>query len=114
MITVSVLLNVSMVGGHDALVRVAKSQGMNLEKLDTGCAVVFINRKREKMKVYSYNGVLSYMRSPEGRPFDLMAIDEFPKAFDANGRMDYPAALKLRIEKALQKQKTSTTIRRIT
>ncbi len=91
--------------GHDALKVMAKKKKVDLEKLPDKTAVFFISSDKRRMKAYSYNGVLSYIRQQEyHRPIDLAAISEFSKAFDAKGHFDYNKALKTRLEKALRRK----------
>lgn len=88
--------------GHDGLVKYAKDKGVDLKSLSTETACVFIARDRMRMKSYSYNGVVSYMKAPDRkRPFDLSAIDEFPRAFSKSGHMSYAKALRSRLAKEL-------------
>ena len=93
---------VDMRMGHTGLEAYAKTRKVHLNAMDEETACIFISRNRCRMKAYSYNGVVSYMRAPsESRPFDLNAIDEFPRAFDKNGKMDYSRALKMSLEKMM-------------
>lgn len=93
---------VDMRSGHDGLVQYAKSKGVKLSELEVETACVFISRDRLRIKTYSYNGVVSYLKAPDAkRPFDLSAIDEFPKAFDKNGTMNYAKALKAKLTKVM-------------
>lgn len=93
---------VDMRSGHDGLVQYAKSKGIKLSEIGTETACIFISRDRTRMKAYSYNGVVSYMKAPDRtRPFDLSAIDEFPRAFNKNGTMDYAKALKAKLTKVM-------------
>lgn len=102
--TVHVFLAVDMRCGHDGLILHAKTAKVDLKEMTAGTACVFISRDRLRIKVYSFNGVLSYLKAPDYRPFDLNAIDEFPKAFDKDGTMDYSKALKARLIKVMSKR----------
>ena len=99
-----------MVGGHTALRTYTKKHGLDMAGLKTGEAVVFINRRKDKMKCYAWNGVLSYLKIEEpGRVIDLNAIEQFPRAFDAKGHVDYVKALKISLGKTLAKNKYFAT-----
>lgn len=99
-----VFLGMDLRAGHVGLMVHAKKAGV--EELPKGSAIIFINAKKNKMKSYSWNGVVSYIRSEEAnRPIDLSVIDELPKAFDTNGHMDYAKALKVTLEKKLAQKK---------
>lgn len=89
---------------HDGLVSYAKQKRIDLTKLPDETACVFISSNRLRIKTYSYNHVLGYLKAPSYRPFDLTAIDEFPRAFNKDGLMDYNKALKARLEKELSKK----------
>lgn len=101
---VHVFLSVDMRKGHDGLIEYAKNRKVNLRELPDETAAVFINRQRDKMKTYSYNHVVGYMRSEKHRPFDIAAVDHFAMAFKKDGTMDYSKALKARLEIALGKK----------
>lgn len=102
----NIFLGVDMRMGHLGLANLAKSKSVNVYDLASQSGTVFISKDKQRMKVYAYNGVLSYIKSDnKARPLDLAAIDEFPKAFSRDGRMDYGKALKLRLEKALKTKK---------
>lgn len=104
--TVNVILGADLRSGHNGLTQQAKTKQIDLRKLSTGEAVVFINAKKNKMKCFSYNGVLSYVRFDDPRRgIDLNAIDFFPKAFHPDGRMDYPKALRMALERRMNVKK---------
>lgn len=97
-----IFTGVDMRQGHDGLRQVAKGK-VNLLNMPDGSAVAFISNDRKRMKVYTFNHVLSYIRREDiKRPIDLQALQEFPRAFDSAGRFDYNKALKLRLMKALK------------
>lgn len=99
---VHVFLAVDMRCGHDGLYLLAKSHGVDISKLGTENACVFISRDRLKMKTFSWNGVVCSIKSKDNkRPYDISALDEIAKAFDKNGAIDYPKALRARLEKVM-------------
>jgi hypothetical protein len=103
---IHVFLGSDLRAGHNGLFNQAKASGVKVKELPEGSAIIFINRKKNKLKSYAWNGVVSYIRSDEtNRPIDLSVIDELPRAFDSNGRMDYAKALKATLEKKLQAKK---------
>lgn len=104
--TVHVILGASMCGQHNSLEGQAKHNGVRLDNLKDGEAVVFINRKMDKMKAYSANKVISYVRFDDRRRgIDMAALNEIPKAFSADGVLDYPKALRLTLENRLKSRK---------
>jgi len=101
--TVHVFLGADLRCSHDGLKVQAKKSDIDLDKLRTGEAIVFINTKKNRIKAYSYNGVLSYIRLPNSqRIVDLSAIDYFPQEFNPNGTMDYARALKASLKNRLK------------
>lgn len=109
--TVHVFLGADMRSMHRGLREIAKANGIDLTKLKKGEAAVFINASKNKLKSYSFNGVISYVRFDDPqRPIDLNALDELPKAFDPNGKLDYSRALKATLEKRLKSKGRFTTL----
>ncbi len=99
---VNLFLGADLRSGHPGLTKLAKSRGIVLKELRKGEAVIFVNSKKDKMKAFAWNGVLSYIRFDDAkRSIDLSALDEFPRAFNADGSMDYTRALKASLEKRL-------------
>jgi hypothetical protein len=96
-----VFLGVDMRKSHDGLILLAKNKKIDLTKLPDETAAVFISANKLRIKTYSYNHIVGYLRANSYRPFDLSAIDEFPRAFDKSGMMNYNKALKAALEKKL-------------
>lgn len=89
--------------GHEGLVKYAATKDVKMSDLDTGEAIIFINRARTMMKSYSWNKVISFVRSKDiKRPIDIAVLDYLPKTFNVDGEMDYAKALKAMLEKKLQ------------
>lgn len=102
--TVHIFLSVDMRMGHDGLSSYAKKKGVELALLPSQTACVFIARDRRRIKAYSANGVLCYVKALTNRPFDLEALDYIPQAFSPDGVMDYDKALRKRLEKIFSKR----------
>lgn len=104
--TVNVFLGVDLRLGHDGLSAYAATRKVKMTELRPGEAVVFINTKRTYMKSYSWNKVLSSVRSVDiNRPIDIDVMDYLAQAFNKDGTMDYPKALKMALETKLQGRK---------
>lgn len=100
MIIECVFVGADMRQGHDGMMKHASKKGVNLKNLKDQHAVCFFSRDRYRMKLFTFNGIVCYLRRTElQRPFDLNAVDEFHRAFDKNGKLDYDKALKFRLEK---------------
>lgn len=104
-----VFWDVDMRGRHEALAEHAKKERkFNIEKLNPGDMMAFINRARDRIIVLagvdekdSY-GVLGYYRSPHGR-IDPHAIQYIPSAF-SGGRLDMNEALRKSLTERLAKK----------
>lgn len=77
---------------HDGLIKIAADNGLNIKNLKPGKHVVFINAKRDRIKMFSPGGVLSYARLENGR-VNLEALQSIPKAFDGDLSFAYDKAL---------------------
>ncbi len=90
---------------HDGLAEQAKKSGIKVEDLKTGEYVVFVNHKKDRVKVYAAFNVLAYLKLPPGTSMDLNVIRAIPRAFTASGRLDYDKALKETVEEKLNKER---------
>jgi len=89
---VRVFLDVNLAQGHDGLRDEAKRGKVTTDKLEPGEYVVFVNRAQDRVKIYTGNGVLAYLRS-KGQRIDLSVISKIPAAFKNNGKLDYDSEL---------------------
>ena len=104
--SVHVFFGVDMRSMHNGLEKLCLKHKVNLRELATNEAVVFINRAKDRVKTYSYNGVISYIKFEDSsRPFNMDAIDEIPKAFKKDGTLNYPKALKAALERKLKNRR---------
>lgn len=92
--------------GHDGLIALAKTKKIDINELKPGEALIFINTKRDRMKCFAWNKVVSFVRSVDiNRPIDVGVLDYLAQAFNENGVMDYPRALKEALEDKLKGKK---------
>jgi hypothetical protein len=104
--TVNIFVGVDMRGQHRGLSKLALEKGVDLRSLKDCEAVVFISRDRMRIKTVSYNGVLAFIKAADRkRPFDLSSVDEFARAFNPDGTMDYAKALRSKLIKTLSKNR---------
>lgn len=96
-----VFLETDMRSQHDGLIKVAKAQKVDLTSVNMGEHVLFINRKMDRIKLYSSSGVLSYFRSTKGR-LSLHVIEQIPRCFDAKGKINWDQAERLALDKQLK------------
>lgn len=87
--------------GHKGLSMLALAN-----KIDTTCLVdeyvVFTNKKKTDLKMCAPGNVVAHLKMPKGQYINLNVIADLPKYFDGK-KINYEAALKKQIEKALNK-----------
>lgn len=98
-----VFLDVNMQLGHDGLTALAQQSNVSVRKLQPMEHVVFVNRAVDKVKIYSSNGVVSYLRSPTGK-LDLGTLEHFAECFGAEG-FQYTEALRKTLLKKLKPER---------
>lgn len=107
---VQVFLNVDFRYGHDGLTVYALKNKVDVKQLNNGQYVVFVNTRRDKVKVYAANNIVAYMQLPRGRKVDMGVIRLIPKAFSNSGNLDYDGMLKDVIEKSLASKNTQIVL----
>lgn len=105
---VHVFLNTHMGLGHDGLTAYAAKHKVDLGALSQGAHVVFINRARDKVKMYSANEVVHYKRLKSGEKLRMESLQHFPKCFTAEGELNYSQALAKSFEKYLVTRRKET------
>jgi hypothetical protein len=78
-------LDADMRNGHEGLAELAKKENINVQTLQRGQFVVFINSAKDRVKIYAASNVIAYMRSVRGQKIDLRVIREIPRAFNGGG-----------------------------
>lgn len=76
-----VFFDVDLRNGHEGLREIAKKAKVDVENLKEGEFLIFLNTRKDKVKVYASNDVYAYYRSPTGR-IQLEAIRHIPNAFN--------------------------------
>lgn len=99
-----VFLGADLRCSHDGLNEIAKSNGIEVGTLTPGNFVIFINSKKNMLKLYAANNVIAFLKLKSGT-IDLRTIAKIPEAFKASGKIDYDSALKKIIEEHLTKKK---------
>lgn len=84
---VKIFTDVNMTKQHKGLFEIAKRNKVDLTKLN-GTLILFINKARNKVKCWSPNGVLSYIKLNTGT-VTTEVIQEFARAFDDNGLINF-------------------------
>lgn len=94
-------LNTDMRCQHDGLAEVANNEKVDVHNLKKGEHIVFINTKRNRVKMISPGGVLSYLRLAKGQ-VDLETLKLIPEAFtDGDLELAYSNSLKKLIKKKM-------------
>jgi hypothetical protein len=111
--TVLLIDNVNMGKGHDSLTELARSFRVNPARLGAGEVLMFLNRKRDKLKVMGAEGkVIGYLRMPSGQKIDLNAIQYLPKTFNPELEINYEQALRESLITALARTPRTTEAHR--
>lgn len=83
---------------HEGLAALARAREVDVDRLEPGEFVLFLNAKKDRLKLYAPRHVLGYYRARTGERINLNTIPFIPQAFGATGRIDYDAALKKALE----------------
>lgn len=78
---------------HDGLAEIARKQKINVTELSPGEFVIFINTCLNRIKLYTANEVVAYLKLKTGK-IDMRTISLIPKAFMASGKIQYDESLK--------------------
>lgn len=76
-----VFLESDMRNGHAGLREIAKKAGFSVDKLSRGEFFVFLNKRRDKVKIFAADQVLVYKHF--GGEITPKALSEIPKIFKA-------------------------------
>lgn len=96
---VRVFLETDMRCQHAGLRTLAAKAKVKLSKLNAGEHVVFVNKARNRVKLYSNNGVISYLWKEKGM-LDMAALAQIPYTFQ-QGEFDMKKAVKMSLMKRL-------------
>jgi len=95
-------VGVDMRNQHAGLESLAKECKVSLGKIKRGEHIVFVNRSRDKIKMYSHGGVLSYMKLKKGQQMNLETLKMIPDAFsEGNLELAYARSLRKIITKRI-------------
>lgn len=95
-----VVFDVNMQNGHDGLREVARKLNQNLDSLEVGEFVVFMNTKRTILKIFASGNTIAHFKHPLGHKIDLRLLSMIPRFF--NGReLNYPKAIEEILKKEL-------------
>lgn len=97
-----VFTGVDLRSQHLGLRALAAKHNIDLDKLNPGQHVLFFNSKLTKFKMYSAQGVLSYVS--RDKRVDLEAIQYISQAFGVKGEFNFEKAERKMLEEKLAKQ----------
>ncbi len=100
---VRVFFDVHLGNGHDGLATLAKKNDVDVKNLDPGEFCIFINTRRDALKMYAAGFTIAHLRLPNGR-LDLRMISMIPKFFNGS-EIEYTKAMQELLTKELAKKK---------
>lgn len=80
-----------MRNGHDGLFKLAKKNGVDIRTIGNEEFVVFVNRRKNHVKMAAPGNVIAHYKSYEGK-IDPRVIQHLPNAFNG-GKIDYDRAM---------------------
>ena len=80
-------------GQHLGLSFIANKAGIKTASLGQGEFLVFVNRKRDRLKMYASGEVVAYLKLEGGRKIDPKVIQHLPRHFNG-AKINYDAAMK--------------------
>jgi hypothetical protein len=94
--------NTDMRNGIFGLSKIAAKRKINLDTLQPGELVVFVNRYQTKVKIATGGRHVSYLPLPDNQPLNPGIIAMIPKFYNGQS-INYDAALRYILEKEYQK-----------
>ena len=98
-----VFLNTDLRMGHPGLSKLAIKNKLNPDTLADGEYILFINSKKNKLKLYAAKEIVAYLRLKTG-VLDMRAISIIPRVFESRGRVDYDEAIREVLTKELARK----------
>src|SRR3990167_6906670 len=96
-------LNTNLAGSHNYLTRICEANKVDVKKLCPGDMVIFINKKKTMMKVYTANNTIAFTKKDR---IDLEAIQYLPKIFESTAEVSYDRAIKIRLEELIKRKES--------
>lgn len=90
---IRVFTDVLMSYSHKGLCELAANEKVDLNALNIGEFVCFINRPCTALKLYTAGNIIAYLRLPDGQKLDLRIITLLPRFF-SGGNIRYQEGLK--------------------
>lgn len=98
---IRIVFNTDLRCGHDGLAAIAKGLRVNVNTLEIGEFVVFVNRKKCALKLYAAGNTVAHFKMPGTRQMNMSVIGLIPRFF--NGKeLKYDDALAEVIKKQIR------------
>jgi hypothetical protein len=92
-----------MGNGHDGLARIAKRHDIDVTNLRWGEYVIFMNKNKTALKLYSQGNLIAHLRMTGSNTIDMHTISMIPRFFNGT-RINYDAALREVLTKKMRLQ----------
>lgn len=90
-----------MRNGHDGLAKIASKAGINMQTINNGEFVIFVNRRKTHIKMFASSNVIAHYKSMNGK-IDPAIIQHLPNCFEG-GVIDYDKAITRVLKKEFPK-----------
>ena len=84
--------------GHEGLAEIARKHDVNVNRLDFGEFVIFVNKKQTALKLFAPGNIVAYLKMPGSARLNPKVIAMIPRFFNGT-EIDYTRALKEVIKK---------------
>lgn len=88
--------------GHVGLAMIAGEHDINVDTLNEGEFIIFVNVAQTALKLYTSGNLVSHLKMPDGARLNLEVIRLIPKHFNGTS-IKYDAALKESLERKFNK-----------
>lgn len=79
--------------GHEGLAAVAKKNGIEMNKLNPGEFLIFVNKTQTALKLYTGGNMIAHLKMPGSEKINPRVITMLPQFFNGS-HIDYNGALK--------------------
>lgn len=87
-------------GNHKSLSMLASENGIETNGVNPGEFVVFINRKKTMVKVFTGHNTIAFHKNPDEHRLAPECLRFIPEAFGADGSLEMSKAIKKALETA--------------
>jgi len=89
--------------GHIGLAKLARRKGIDPQNLKLGEYLIFMNNRKDKIKLFASNNIIAYLRLPQGEYISLDTIREIPNYFNGKS-INYKGAIAKSISDSLARR----------